>query len=107
MKFNSDENIPYATTGIPVPAAKPKVSTDEANYDTLIQVRKELAAALAALYKDFNAFTAADKANTAQAAQDLLVDIKARQIAFGILEPICESVNSTIQLIDKKYREKR
>jgi hypothetical protein len=61
--------------------------------------------ALTALYADFNAFTIVEGVPKTTAVYDLLRQIEGKKIAYDILAPTVQAVESSLQSIDSKYKE--
>ena len=100
MKFNDDEQIPYRSavpTGI-IP--KEEASVDEAHFDTLKIVQRELRDGIRQL-DQWHAFDL-KKENTSLSVEQ---QILAHRQAFDILAPILAHVDGVIERIDAKYRE--
>lgn len=102
----NNEEIPYRSPVSQLPTTDKASSVDEGNYDTLRAVRQELAQAIDALATDFNAFTIIKDQKPEDRAAILLHEVEVRQAAYDILMPVFEAVNSTMEAVDVKYREK-
>lgn len=101
-----NEGLPYRTgVGAMNPTPQRPVSKDEEDYGTLKSVQATLQAAVDGLYKDFNAFTLLKGATKEEARDHLVAQIEANQIAFAVLSPVLESVNSAINVVDTKHKE--
>jgi hypothetical protein len=94
-----DQDIPYRTPFQTSTPAASVSSTDENEYSTLLKQRTDFAEALAEL-RQFDAF---DLTGTELQVKQQIV---AHRIAFDILSPIFESLNSAVNDINAKYREK-
>lgn len=107
MNTHPDEDLPYRSpvTDMLV-GAKPPTTKDEVDYDTLKAVQDILTQALAAQFKDFNAFKLLEGATTAQKKEDVLLQIAIKQGIYEILVPVVESVVSAVQVVNDKYKEK-
>lgn len=101
------DELVYRSPAFRVPVEKDVPSTeDERNYSTLKRVRELLAESIDELHRDFNAFNVLSAGSKKDATEKLLIDITARQIAYTILQPLLETIESSIQQIDNRYREK-
>lgn len=83
-----------------------KVTRDEEDYHTVIQVRDELRQAVHGLYADFNAFKLTENVPKTTAIFDMIKQIEAKQMAYDILLPCLEAIESAVKIIDEKYKEK-
>lgn len=105
MPQRERDDLPYRSpvtaTALPQP-----VTSDEQDYSTLRSVRAVIADALEGLYKDFNAFDVLKRESVETAAIDLLRQVEVNQAVYGVLAPLLEAIDSKLQLIDSKYREK-
>lgn len=82
---------------------KPSVN-DEANFNTLHQVRDILSEAIDNLSNDFTSFDVLGAKDEEEAVKRLAYQIGGRQIAYNILSPVLEMVRTTIEQVDDKYR---
>ena len=98
-----DEDIPYRTA-IEYSPAQQVSSADEREFSTLQEVRKILGAGITDLYKDFNAFETFKGVSPTVARADLLRQIEGRQIAYEILVPLLDMMDSTMLAINEKYK---
>jgi hypothetical protein len=104
MPQREQDNTPYLTPG--VLHDTPQTTTrDQQEYSTLKVVGNMLIEAQNALSKDFNAFDILEGADRPTAAENLLRQVEARQIAYRILYPTVEAVISAIQKIDINYKQ--
>lgn len=94
-----DDELPYRTPFQYTTPAASVSSTDEHEFSTLLQQRNEFAAAIAQL----DHWSAFDLEGTEMTIKQ---QIKAHELAFGILSPIFEALNSAVNDINEKYREK-
>lgn len=62
---------------------------DEQDFSTLVIIRAELDQAILGLYTDFNALTIADK-------EKLHAQVAGRQVAYDILTPLRDRINSIV-----------
>lgn len=83
-----------------------KVTADEANYPIVLKVRDDLHQAVHALYADFNAFKLTEGVPKTTAIFDMMKQIEAKQIAYDILAPLLDAMETTVRAIDEKYKEK-
>lgn len=81
------------------------VTADEANYPIVLRVRDDLQQAVHGLYADFNAFKLTENVPKTTAIFDMMKQIEAKQIAYDILSPLLEAIESTVKIIDDKYKE--
>jgi hypothetical protein len=99
-----NEDISYRTSfKLPTPASQVS-STDEHEFSTLLKVRNDFAADIAALH-DFNAFEVKAE-NPNERAHILLHDVEVNQAVYNILEPLFARLDDTVNDINQKYREK-
>lgn len=109
MRASEDERVPFFTA-VPeqTPTATSPYSKDEENYDTLLAVRKILAASADDLKKDFNMLNIdiTQLATDMVYAQSMARQIGAKQEAYAIIAPLLESVESAIQTADDKYKQR-
>ena len=96
----TDEDIPYRSAIRDQPETTSQVSSvDERNFDTLKTVRRLLSGAVDGLDK-WHAFDLEDK------EMNLKNQIKARQLAYDILTPLVEAIDSALLAVDDKYRQR-
>ena len=100
-----EPEIPYRTPFQPFTPAESVSSTDENEYSTLLQVRNDFAEAIAEL-SSFTAFDIDKSKTPTERAKILLHDVEVNQAAYAILYPLFETLNSTVNSINQKYREK-
>lgn len=105
MAQRERDDLPYRSP-VTVTAPPQQVTSDEQDYSTLRLVREEIANCLEGLYKDFNAFDVLKKQPVADAAVDLVRQVEVNQAVYGVLSPLLQAIDSKLQLIDGKYREK-
>lgn len=84
-----DEEIPFLSPAT-APVQDPVAENDEEEYSTLVKVKEILDEGIINLSKDFNAFDLAKDAIT------LETQIAGRQVAYNILIPIQNMVDSAI-----------
>jgi len=104
-----EDELPYRGSGIAQTFAVPKdtaSSDDERDLSTLKVVKKLLAESIDSLGKDFNAFELLKNKSNKVALESLYREIQGRQIAYDILVPLFETIDKTIEQVDKKYRSK-
>lgn len=89
-----------------LPTVQKPSSVDEGEFSTLQVVRDSLANAVEELYKDFNAFDLLKTGKKTEAAYDLIVQIEAKKAAYDILTPLLETITSTMEGINAKYRQR-
>lgn len=94
-----NEEIPYRTS-VTVGPDRPASTRDENEYSTLIEVNKMLIQAIQDLYKDFNAF------DWSEQVANLKAEVAGRQIAYDILMPLQQQVQSAIQDVASNYEER-
>lgn len=96
-----DEEVPYR---IPATAPVPDTVTfkDEAELSTLQNVKKILRQEIINLYKDFNAFSLAEKATDEEISNTLMRIILGKQFAYDILVPIESMIISAIEAVEQK-----
>ena len=85
------EDIPYRSAA-GIEQAEPVSIRDEKEYSTLREVHRNFRREMESLYRDFNAFE--DK--------DVDRQIAARKVAYKILEPLLNQLESTIEEIKLK-----
>lgn len=95
---NLDEQLQYRTSGIsPLPAQAETSIADEREFSTLKQAHRLLQEGLALLHH-FNAF------DLTESELKVKQQIKAHQLAEGIIQPIADMVRDAILTIDSKYK---
>lgn len=107
MTFGDD--LPYRNNAIAythMPQPQPTSSEDERTFSTLKEVRRLLAESVEGLYKDFNAFQVDKNLPRKEALQVLQRQIDGKQEAYDILAPLLESVDSVLDQINLKYKER-
>ena len=107
IREGNDVQIPYFTPGESL-GTKVKFTTDDANYDTLKEMRDELGEQLEALYKDFNAFdvlTLIENKTADEVAKAFVIKAAGRQEAYNILLPIFSRLDSVVTAIDTRFME--
>lgn len=104
MPYREQDNLPYSTPGTLQRSAEP-TSQNEQEFSTLKIVGNILNDALAGLSRDFNAFDVLKDADRAKAADNMLRQVEAKQMAYDILLPCVEAVTSAIQIVDSKYKQ--
>lgn len=82
-----------------------KVSRDEEEMSTLQQVHTTLQEAVHGLYKDFNAFKLTENVPKTTAIFDLMKQIESKQMAYDVLAPCLEAVESAMRIVNEKYKE--
>jgi hypothetical protein len=101
LQYNMDnEEIPYRTA-IPsqTPPATSSYSKDEEQQSTLVIVYKLLQESLDNLDK-WSAF------DLTESELKLKQQIKAHQLAYGIVSPLAQSVRDALSLVDDKYKQR-
>jgi hypothetical protein len=93
-----DQDIPYRTPFQTSTPAASVSSTDEHEYSTLLKQRNDFVEALAQL-NHWDAF------DLKESELGIKEQIKAHRLAYDILSPIFESLNSAVNDINAKYRE--
>lgn len=81
------------------------VSKDEEEMSTLQQVHTTLEEAVHSLYKDFNAFRLPENVPKTTAIFDLMKQIESKQMAYDVLAPCLEAVESAMRIVNEKYKE--
>jgi L-lysine 2,3-aminomutase len=99
-----EPEIPYRTPFTQFTPAASVSSTDENEFSTLRQTRDEFAEALSSLYT-FNAFEVDKSKTPTERAKVLLHEVEINQGVYAILMPLFESLDSTVNGINQKYRE--
>jgi len=84
-----DEEIPFLSPAT-APVQDPVAENDEEEYSTVVKVKEILDEGIINLSKDFNAFDLAKDAIT------LETQVAGRQVAYNILIPIQNMVDSAI-----------
>lgn len=93
------ENIPYrSAVDSHAPSVKEDKARDQLDIGTLKRVQHLIDENINALYKNFNAFELLDPKYK---AEDVLIDIKARQMAYDILVPIRSEINGAVDDVEK------
>lgn len=100
-----NEEIPYRTPFQTFSPAVSASSTDENEYSTLLQVRNDFGEAITAL-SSFTTFDIDKSKPPTERAKILLHDVEVNQAAYAILYPLFDTLNSTVNSINQKYREK-
>lgn len=102
------DDLPYRSSAPAhvLPTTQQPSSVDEGEFSTLKVVRDTLAEGVEGLYKDFNAFDLLKTGKKTEAAYDLIVQIESKKIAYDILAPLLETVVSTMESINAKYRQR-
>lgn len=106
--LRDQENVPYfnsATESLLAVSPVTRVTKDEEQYSTLKSIHIVLKDAVAALYLDFNAFKVTSGVPKTTALYELQRQIDGKQLAYDILAPALQAVESSIQSIDSKYKE--
>lgn len=80
-------------------------STDENEFSTLVKVTQDFAEQLEMLHH-FNAFEIGKDKLPASRAKILLHEVEVNQAVYAVLLPIFETLNSTVNDINQKYRER-
>lgn len=106
MPQREQDDLPYRSPVTAVNTPAPVSDTNVANYDTLAIARRLLVDGIDGLYKDFNAFDILKDKPTAEAAENLLRQVEAKQMAFDILSPVLEAVDNAIKGVDEKYKQR-
>ena len=83
-----------------------QLSSNEVDYSTLKIVRDLLAASVAGLSKDFNAFEVLRDKSKAEAAENVLRQIEIKQGVYEIVAPLLDAVNEAMRGVDERYRQK-
>lgn len=104
MPQREQDDTPYFTPGV-LETGPETTTKDQQEYSTLKIVGNMLLEARNGLSKDFNAFDILKEADTTTAAENLLRQVEAKQIAYDILDPVVEAVISAIQKIDVNYKQ--
>lgn len=105
MPLREQENLPYRTPGTG-PVGVGKVSANEEDYSTAVAVRDILKEALTGLFKDFNAFDILKDEGREKAADNLLRQVEAKQMAFDILSPTFEAIDNAVKAVDEKWKQR-
>lgn len=103
------DDLPYRNNAVAhtfLPQAAEVSSADEREFSTLKQVHSFLNNSLENLYRDFNAFHVDESLPLDEALKVLQRRIDGKKEAYDILAPIVETINSTIEHINQKYRER-
>ena len=100
-----DNDIPYRTPFQNSTPAASVSSTDENEFSTLVKVRADFAEQLA-LLQSSNAFDVATDKLPADRAKIILHQYDVNKKVYEILMPLYEDLNSTVNDINLKYREK-
>lgn len=102
---NSSDDLPYRSfTPLTIMPKADSTATDEQQFSTLLEARENLAKDIEALYKDFNAFDLSKAENEHEAVAALLYQIRGKQTAYDILVPVLDAMDSTIMLINDKWK---
>lgn len=107
MVAREQDDLPYHVDLTGVAPAPTTFTRDDADYDTLTVVQTALRDGVDGLVKDFNALHIPTDKPDAEAAQILLRQIAARQMAYDILVPLLSTVDEAIALVDIKHKETR
>lgn len=99
------DDPPYRTPAIEQQATTPANSKDAENYNTLRLLQKDLSERVAALGKDFNAFNVLGEGTTEEKKDNMMLQIAGMQIAYDILVPALDAVNSAVALVDNQFLE--
>ena len=101
-----ESDLPYRSrvASTIIPTASPS-ATDERELSTLQIVRADLSQAIAALNKDFNAFTIGKDKLPAERAQLLLHEVEVRQAVYDIIAPLIDMIDGTVSEINEKYKK--
>lgn len=106
------DDLPYRNSAIAhtyLPGRDQPSSADEREFSTLKAVREQIARRIEGLYKDFNAFDILkllESPKIEDAQRKLLVQVMGKQEAYDILAEALEVIDTTMQTINIKYREK-
>lgn len=93
-----NEQIPYLSAMRRTPVVTESVQ-DEADYSTLLEVKKIIDSYAEGLYKNFNAFDLS-KGD----ADKLFLEVLAHQRAYELIVPLQSMVNAAIETVDEKGR---
>lgn len=93
-------------SNVPKPGEAKTVTVNEAEYSTLMRVRKMLSDTVDGLSKNFNAFEVLKHEEITTAAVDLLRQVEIKQGVFEILDPLLVEINEAMVVIDAKYKER-
>lgn len=85
-------------------SASEHVTQNEQNYDALKSNQQDLNNAIEGLYKDFNSFDVLSEGTDQAKKEQMMRQIAGKQIAYDILVPLRERMNSAIAVIDMKYK---
>lgn len=102
MAFREQDDLPYRSP-ITTAQTKPEFTKDEANYDTLVMVRSIFEEAITGLYKEFNAFDVLSDGTDTEKLDKMMRQIAGNQIAFDILVPLKDRLDSAILSADQNH----
>jgi hypothetical protein len=102
MAFREQDDLPYRSP-ITANQQKPEFTKDEANYDTLVMVVKIFNEAIEGLYKEFNAFDVLKAGTDQEVIEEMMRKIAGNQVAYDILSPLKERLDSAILTADQNH----
>ena len=105
IRGGNDNELPYRS---PVTAAAPapQYSSDEADYNTLKNVRVLFADTINNLSKDFNAFDVLSEGTNQAKIETMMRNIAGKQIAYDILAPLLERLDSALMRADNNAKQR-
>ena len=93
---HEQDDLPYRSA-ITTRQKAPEATPDDQDYRTLKIVQGILHDSMHSLGKDFNAFTLVDGNGRRIDPEGVVKEIQSRQIAYDILVPIVEAVDSALE----------
>lgn len=95
-------------SGVNVPLIKKEETSpqDQANYSTLRTIHRAFAEKLESLYADFNAFNILEGGTTQEKADNLVIQVKAKQEAYDTLVPLLQELEQALMKIDNQFKQK-
>lgn len=107
MTIREQDDLPYRTAGS-VQNKNVPVTKNEENYDTLRIVKELLDLRIEGLYRDFNAFGVLNLAEStkARAAEELLLQIEAKKIAYDVLIEAVQALETALQGVKQNYNKR-
>lgn len=102
MAVREQDTLTYRTPATAAPAVA-QTSADQDNYDTLRMIGGIFADAINGLYKEFNAFDILSDGTDEEKRDKLMRQIAGNQIAYDILAPLLERINSAVQTVNDRF----
>lgn len=103
MPQREQDDLPYRSP-VTNRTTKPQaVNKDTEEYSTLKEVHGLFLEGVDSLYKDFNAFDILSTDMPEEAKEKFIAEVKAKQLAYNILQPLLEQVDNAVKKVDKNF----